>query len=53
MTRPFPHRSAPSRPTWAHPIGWLGFALGLALSAGLIHGGMRSAPPITPYQSLR
>lgn len=41
------------RATWAHPIGWLGFALGLALSAALIHTGMRTAPPIVPYTSLR
>jgi hypothetical protein len=48
VTRPFPHR-----PTWAHPIGWLGFALGLACSLGLIHLGRISAPPLTPYASLR
>lgn len=44
-----------SRPvrTYRHPLGWLGFALGLALAAACIHAGRESAAtqprlPITP-----
>jgi hypothetical protein len=56
MTRPlhrrsFPHHAGmppPAAPTWLHPTGWLGLALGLALSSALIREGMRSAAPAPP-----
>lgn len=39
--------------TYRHPLGWLGFALGLALAASCIHAGRQAAAtqprlPITP-----
>lgn len=30
-------------PTYRHPLGWLGFALGLALAAACIHAGRQAA----------